>query len=82
MMQYFTLESIANLMVPKMGILSLRYGMQGVGEIAFVEEVCATRITSLAEMDESRLRIHKMNYENFVHTAAEMMRKYASQIKP
>ena len=81
-MPYCVLGCLPNLIISKTDILYYRICAQEVYEkITFVViEARVPQITTLVGADNSAAYIYKMNYEHFIHTAAELIRKYAPKL--
>lgn len=80
MMPYCFVKSVSNLIVNKSDILYYK-NQRCVQQVPFIGiETRPLRITPFRGADDSVTHIYRMNYEHFVHTAAEMLQKYAPKL--
>ena len=81
MIPYIDFKRVSNLIMSKTDIvLFQRCLSRTLEKIPFVTEISMPLIALSTGTDDSGMRVHKMNYEHFVRTIAEMMQKYASQL--
>ncbi len=80
-MLYLYTKMVSDLPMYRSDLLFQRCVPHELTGITFVAETSVSLITSVSKTSNVGACVHKMNYEHFVHTAAELVRKYASQIK-